>query len=84
MAYAAVMATPDIVHLECLEDLFRKIDAVSRCAKEPRDHVERQISILRRRERRNGNGLAVSPVRRSASSVSTSAPRSARKRKAQK
>lgn len=82
MPYAAVMASPDIAHLESLKDLFRKIDAVSRCAKEPRDHVERQISTLRQRERLYGNSLAVSPLRPSASSVSRA--RHSARRKAQK
>ena len=57
--------TPDIAHLESLLELFRKIDAVSRSAQDPRDYVDRQIEMARRRERRDGNGNshAASPSR---------------------
>jgi hypothetical protein len=70
-AYAEFMLTPDIAHLENLLELFRKIDAVSRCAQDPRDYVDRQIGMARRRERRDGNSHAASPSRVRAAALST-------------
>jgi len=65
------MVTQDIAHLESLLELFRKIDAVSRSAQDPRDYVDRQIEMARRRERRDGDSHAASPSRVRAAALST-------------